>query len=41
VLVFTWPALAARILRVSAQLYNTPADYGRLAAALTELRAGK
>jgi isopenicillin-N epimerase len=36
--VFTWPALGARILRVSAQLYNTPADYERLADALTELR---
>jgi len=41
VLVFTWPALAARILRVSAQLYNTPADYERLADALAELRHGE
>ena len=41
VLVFTWPALAARILRVSAQLYNTPADYERLAEALGTLREGK
>ena len=39
--VFTWPALATRILRVSAQLYNTPADYERLAAALTALREGR
>jgi isopenicillin-N epimerase len=37
--VFTWPALAVRILRVSAQLYNTPADYERLAEALDTLRA--
>jgi len=37
--VFTWPALAVRILRVSAQLYNTPADYDRLADALGQLRA--
>jgi isopenicillin-N epimerase len=38
-LVFTWPALAVRILRVSAQLYNSDTDYERLATALTELRA--
>jgi isopenicillin-N epimerase len=37
--VFTWAALACRILRVSAQLYNTAADYERLAEALTALRA--
>ena len=37
--VFTWPALACRILRVSAQLYNGAADYERLAGALGELRA--
>jgi isopenicillin-N epimerase len=37
-LVFTWPALSARILRVSAQLYNTAADYERLAVALAGLR---
>ena len=37
--VFTWPALACRILRVSAQLYNTAADYERLAEALGALRA--
>ena len=36
--VFTWPALGVRILRVSAQLYNTAADYERLAAALDVLR---
>jgi isopenicillin-N epimerase len=41
VLVFTWPALSARILRVSAQLYNTPADYERLAEALGTLGEGK
>ena len=34
---FGWPALGTRLLRVSAQLYNTPADYARLEAALTEL----
>jgi isopenicillin-N epimerase len=39
VLVFSWPALAARILRVSAQLYNTIADYERLADALGVLQA--
>lgn len=38
-LVFTWPALASRILRVSAQLYNSAADYERLAEALGALRA--
>jgi isopenicillin-N epimerase len=37
-LVFTWPALAARILRVSAQLYNSASDYERLAQALDSLR---
>ena len=36
--VFTWPALACRILRVSAQLYNGVADYERLAGALGTLR---
>jgi isopenicillin-N epimerase len=36
--VFTWPALSVRILRVSAQIYNTAADYERLAAALDVLR---
>jgi len=38
-LVFTWPALASRILRVSAQLYNSAGDYERLAEALGTLRA--
>jgi isopenicillin-N epimerase len=37
-LVFTWPALATRILRVSAQVYNHAADYERLAEALGILR---
>jgi isopenicillin-N epimerase len=37
-LVFTWPALASRILRVSAQLYNSAADYERVAQALGALR---
>lgn len=39
-LVFRWPAPPVRILRVSAQLYNMPADYERLADALAALRAG-
>jgi isopenicillin-N epimerase len=39
--VFTWPALACRILRVSAQLYNTAADYERLAQALGALGSGR
>jgi len=38
--VFTWAALASRILRVSAQLYNSAADYERLCEALTTFRAG-
>jgi isopenicillin-N epimerase len=38
-LVFTWPALAVRILRVSAQLYNSAADYEQVAEALGTLRA--
>ncbi|HZS34213.1 MAG TPA: aminotransferase class V-fold PLP-dependent enzyme [Methylomirabilota bacterium] len=37
-LVFSWPSPAVRILRVSAQLYNTAADYERLAEGLAELR---
>jgi isopenicillin-N epimerase len=37
--VFTWAALGCRILRISAQLYNSAADYERLAEALTALRA--
>jgi isopenicillin-N epimerase len=37
-LVFTWPALATRIVRVSAQVYNAAGDYERLAEALDVLR---
>ena len=37
--VYTWAALACRILRVSAQIYNSAADYERLAEALAALRA--
>ena len=33
--VFTWPAPPARLLRISAHLYNKEADYHRLAGALT------
>jgi isopenicillin-N epimerase len=36
-LVYPWPALEARFLRVSAQLYNTPAEYARLAEVLPPL----
>ena len=36
--VFTWAALGCRILRISAQLYNSAADYERLAEALGALR---
>lgn len=32
--VWTWPAEPSRILRVSAQAYNAPEEYARLAAAL-------
>ncbi len=31
-----WPSPPLRLLRVSAQLYNTPADFDRLAAALRD-----
>jgi isopenicillin-N epimerase len=37
--VFTWAALGCRILRVSAQLYNSAAEYERLAEALAALDA--
>jgi isopenicillin-N epimerase len=40
-LVFAWPAPAVRILRVSAQLYNAPADYERLTDALAILEGGR
>lgn len=37
--VVPWPKPPSRVLRVSAQLYNTPDQYGRLASAVTaELR---
>jgi isopenicillin-N epimerase len=35
--VMTWPAPPARLLRLSAQLYNTLGDYRQLAATLVEL----
>jgi isopenicillin-N epimerase len=35
--VMAWPAWPRRLLRVSAQLYNTEADYDRLVGALREL----
>jgi isopenicillin-N epimerase len=38
--VMVWPAAPRRLVRVSAQLYNAPAHYERLAAALTTLLAG-
>jgi isopenicillin-N epimerase len=34
--VFAWPAPPRRLIRVTAQLYNTPAQYERLAGALRE-----
>lgn len=39
--VFGWPRLPARLLRVSAQLYNRPEEYDRLAAVLPEALAGR
>jgi isopenicillin-N epimerase len=35
--VFVWPAAPRRLIRVSAQLYNTPDHYRRLAAALLSI----
>jgi isopenicillin-N epimerase len=35
--VFSWPSPPARMLRISAHLYNTPADYEHLAKALVSL----
>ena len=40
VLAFAWPSPPVRVLRVSAQLYNTAEDYERLAAALAALGGG-
>jgi isopenicillin-N epimerase len=40
-LVFTWSPLAIRILRVSAQLYNSAHDYEHLADALGVLRGSR
>jgi isopenicillin-N epimerase len=37
--VVAWPAPPRRLIRVSAQLYNTPQDYARLARALALLLA--
>jgi isopenicillin-N epimerase len=38
--VFAWPAPPRRLLRISAQLYNSPAEYARLAAVLPGALAG-
>lgn len=38
--VLSWPAVPRRLIRISAQLYNTPSQYERLALALGELLAG-
>jgi isopenicillin-N epimerase len=36
--IIPWPQPPRRLLRISAQLYNTAADYDRLARALRECR---
>jgi isopenicillin-N epimerase len=38
--VFSWPAAPKRLIRISAQLYNAPEEYERLARALGELLHG-
>lgn len=38
-IVFAWPAPDKKVLRVSAQIYNTPAQYGALATALMGMRS--
>jgi isopenicillin-N epimerase len=39
--VLAWPSPAARVLRISAQLYNHPGQYRRLAGALADELAGE
>lgn len=39
--VMRWPSPPARLIRVSAQLYNTPAQFGRLAGCLSEALAAE
>ena len=41
VLASVWPASPARVLRISAQIYNDEAQYVRLACALEEILAGR